>query len=58
MKFTNTEAKREDTSPGIVQSAEPPEGPGRDVNKPLMRKRRAKELRSPTGNAPGDTFAT
>lgn len=53
--FTNTETKRETTSPEIGQSAESPGGPGRDGNKPLMRNRRP-NLASPIGNNSGDIF--
>lgn len=39
--LASTETMRPVTSPGIDQSAESPEGPGRDGNKPLMRNRTA-----------------
>ena len=41
--ITITETTREATLPAKGQSAESPEGPGRDGNKPLMRNRQADE---------------
>jgi hypothetical protein len=54
--ITITEAKREGTLPAVARSAKPPEGPGRDVNKSLMRKRSGHDVPSPTGISAGNIF--
>lgn len=51
-QFSNTESRRNDTSPGVVQSVETPKGLGRDGNKPLMRNRAANEWAIPDRKFP------
>lgn len=54
LKFANTEAMRQGTSPSEAEGAEPPKGLGRDGNKPLMRNR--SDDASLIGTTGGDQF--
>lgn len=54
-EFAKTEPRPVSTSLAVAKRVEAAEGPARDANKPLMRKRTASEP-SPTGSTASDTF--
>jgi hypothetical protein len=55
--FTNTEAKRLSKLPAEAKDAKPPEGPGRDGNKPLMRNHAGDDSTpSPIGHTAGNNL--